>query len=396
MSRRQERLGLRARETLATYRPAILVVCLLLAAVGGVATHTAYVAGATETTEETAARWTTSGSFDHSATVTRENPLFRVGRVLPDQRAYFQRITPVVNGTYRFQYGADTGSVSAETRATLVVESVDDDTVFWQRTSRLGQFSQSDVPPGRAVELPFSVNISRTAGLIDRVRETVGRSPGDVRVVVRTTTTYEGQIGDRDVRRSRSDELVFRPGEAAFRVGDTTGGESQVRVTTTVTRPVEYGPPRRVGGPLALVVGLLAAGLVAALDPDRLALSATERRRLRFLTHRREYAEWLSAFQPPATASEPPVAEAETLADLVDFAIDSDNGVLYDRSRDRYVVVDGETTYVYQPPAGVERQPLRSLLDDRIAAVLGGSEPSAPDDAGRTDSPETRPEDPDE
>lgn len=379
MSRRRERLRLRGRTLLADYRSLVIVVCLIIAGVGGLVAHTAYVDPGTETSERTVASWTTAGSFDHSATVTRENPLFRDGRILTDRRAYFQRITPVVDGTYQFEYAADGGNVSTRTEAMLVVESVDDDTVFWRRTTRLGQFSDSNVPPRRAVELPFSVNISRTAGLIDRVQETVGRSPGDVRVAVRTTTTYEGQIEGHQVQRSRTDEFVLASGEAAFQVDETTSGESQARVTTTETQLVRYGPLRRVGGPLALIVGLVVAGVVAALDPGQLTLSATEQQRLAFLRDRREYAEWISAIRPPAETNDFPTAEADTVADLVDFAIDSDNGVLFDWPNDRYCVIESGTLYVYQPPQPMNRRSLRSFFYRRL--VQGKADESPTDES---------------
>ncbi|MFC7138099.1 DUF5305 domain-containing protein [Halobaculum litoreum] len=378
----RERRRLRARSALAEWRGVVLVACLVLAAVGGAGAYTAHVAPGTQTVERPTAEWSTTTAFDHSATVTRENPLFERGTVLAGREAYFTRITPVLNGSSRFSYDAPDGSVDVTLETTLVVRSVDDDgeTVYWRRSSPLGSFARSDVPPGRTLRLPFSTNVSAVADRVDRIETVVGGSPGDVEVLIRSTATYEGTVDGEAVRRSRTSTLPVTLSASTYRVDDARGtGQRSASATTSATVPREYGPTRSVGGPLALVVGLVGVGLVARVDPDEVALSQAERERLRFLADRAEYAEWLSRVRPPKRALDRPAAEAESLADLVDFAIDAERGVLAEPDSDpeRFHVVDGDDRYVYRAPPRVEaeRDGWLSGNEDRT-----NGEPTAPGD----------------
>lgn len=53
----------------------------------------------------------------------------------------------------------------------------------------------------------------------------------------------------------------------------------------------------------------------------------------------------------PDEAHELPQAEAETLADLVDFAIDTDNAVVERPDAEEFSVVHDGYRYVYRPPS---------------------------------------------
>jgi hypothetical protein len=126
--------------------------------------------------------------------------------------------------------------------------------------------------------------------------------------------------------------------------------------TTERTEPEtvdrEYGALRSFGGPLLLLVGLAGAGGVTyARREYDLALTEAERAYLSYRDDRSEFAEWITTFRLPASVHERPTAEAGSLRDLVDFAIDNDTGVVEDPETGAFHAVAGEFVYTYRPPA---------------------------------------------
>lgn len=359
-----EQTLLTLRRTVVNNSTVLLAAVVVLALVGGGVAYTAHFDPGTESVEDTVATWETTTAYDHSASVTRENPLFEQGVVLANRDAYFLRITPVLDGSHRFSYGAPAGSMTVSLDSTLVIEAVDDDgeTTYWQRTRPLDSFERSNVAPGETLRLPFSVNISAVNQDVEEIQAAVGQTPGETTVAIRTTATYEGTIDGQSVRRSRTTELPIRLATATYTVSEGETGRQQRTITESRTVTRSYEPLWTVGGPLALLFGLVGVVALSVIDTDRLALSATEAARLTYLRDRAEYREYLSEIAPPADLSAP--STASSLAALVDYAIDSDCGVLADHDAEptRYHVVDGDRHYVYEPPARTQPPALGSLI----------------------------------
>lgn len=371
----EERRELQLRRLLANWYELAVLGCLLLAAVGGAAAYTAHVDPGTETVQQPTAEWTTAGEYDHAAAVSRENPLFEQGVVLSNRNTYFTRLTPVLDGSYRFAYDAPDGDVTVSLRSTLVIQSVGGDgETYWQRSRSLDAFEREGVPPGRTIRLPFSVNVSAVTDEIKEIESAVGGSPGQVEIRIRTTATYDGVVDGEGIRRSRTDSLVITPSASTYGVetGENSGGQREASVTTTETVPREYGPTRSLGGPLALLVGMALGAALLALDPDALGLSTAERERLTFFGDRAEYEAWLSGLEPSESTLATPPAEAESLADLVEYAIDADRGVVAEPGTDppRYHVDDGDSHYVYEAPPASASRSATDLLRPEVADAL--------------------------
>ena len=62
--------------------------------------------------------------------------------------------------------------------------------------------------------------------------------------------------------------------------------------------------------------------------------------------------------------------------------------MLFDRANDRYLVIDGDTLYVYEPPPATDGLSLVDALGDRIAALVA-SDATDGEIAGGTVSDET-------
>jgi hypothetical protein len=336
----------------------VALVLVVLVALGGWATYTAHVAPETTTERYETASWNTTGSYSHGATVTESNGVYSAGRRLEDQPLYFTAVTPRLDGTFRFDYTATGGgslNVSLDQRLVVrAVEAGDDGTVeYWRTSEQLGSERATDVPPGVPVRLGFERNVSALFERADRIERQLGGSPGEVEVLVVTQLRLQGTVNGEPVTRTATRTLPVDLGDGTYRVQTATGETPAGRTTASERVPVDHGPLRAVGGPLAVLVGLGAlAGLVVGRERDGFVVTDEERTRRAFEAARSEFDEWVTVADLPDEVYDRPRARVHSLDGLVDIAIDTDERVVEDRERDRFVVAGPELTYVYESPRG--------------------------------------------
>lgn len=339
---------------------ALVVGCMLvLAAAGGWVTYATHVDPGTHVEERPGAWWETTAEFGHAATVTEPNPVYPVGATLTDRSAYYGAIAPRLDGNFTYGYAAsEGGSLTLRVDADVVLQAVERNqsgavqTRYWQRTRNLGESEARGVAPGESVEVPFSFNATELARETDRIDEELGASLGETEALVRATVTLTGTVNGESVDRTERYALPVGLGNA-YTVEDPGPTTDRHAPTRTVTVPNRYGPVRQLGGPVLLGVGLGGAvGLVWARRRGRLAPpTPAETERLSFREARSEFDEWIHAIDLPASAFERPRAEAESLADLVDFAIDTNSSVVEDAEAGTYYVLHDGYLYTYAPPA---------------------------------------------
>jgi hypothetical protein len=374
---------------------AVLVVCAL---VGGFATYTAHVDPGTTTEERVVATWESSGTFDHAATVTRENPLFAVGRTLEDRQVYFSSITPTLNGSYAFGYRAsDGGTVETSVDVVLITRSVGEQTgdqsgegaVLWERSRTLHQTGATTLAPGDDVRAPFSLNASAVETERQGIEDRLGGGVGTVETFVRATVDIEGTVNGKRVDTQEVHTLPVTIEGNTYRVGPAETSGQQFETTQTVTVPRTYGPLRSVGGPALLVLSLAGlVGLAVGRSRYRLELTDAEREWLAYREDRSEFDEWITTFRLPFEAFDRPEAEAASLADLVDFAIDTDSGVIEAPDETEYYVVYDDVLYTYTAP----RAPPRGLRVSEGPEAAPDAESEAASEAESEPTPESESE----
>jgi hypothetical protein len=339
-------LQLRIRQVLDEQYVVIIAVLLLLSVGGMWASYTAYIDPGTQTETRTASEWRRTATFDHSSTVTGENPVYETGQQLQNQRAYFPLISPGLRGEYRFEYVAsNSGDVNIEIDIQLILRGQSDGTTLWQRSRQLQQTTVSEVEPGDGVSSEFRFDMNQTRLQIERIDDAFGQIPGDPVVAVRARTRMTGQVNGQVINREFVDELRLTRDGDAFAVSDPGDITNTSRRTTTVSVPREYSPLRRLGGPLVLVLSLgTTIGLVVARRQNELELSTDERAQL---THQ-EYAEWISegSISDRIESDDPDVLSMASLGDLVDIAADTNRRVVYDPDQKQYAVFGHDRTYV--------------------------------------------------
>jgi len=362
---------LRLRSTLSTWLPVLLVVAVAVAGVGGWATYTAHAAPGTTTEQRTTTAWTAAAGFDHSATVTRENPLYPVGTELTNRSTYFRSAAPVVDGRFTVRQRGLTGNVSVDLATALVLESADEETTYWTDRRRLAATTASNVGAD-PVAVGFSLNVSEVADRIADIEGSLGSTPGETSAAVVVDVEVAGTVDGERSRLSFTRRLPVGLSGDTYTVSAPGPTEEPATRTTAVEVPREYGPLRSLGGPLALLVGAVAAGgLAYGSRTETLDLSERERARLEYLDDRAEYDEWIVSARLPSTTAGDRVAEASSLADLVDLAIDSDAAVVEDSADGTFHVHAGEYRFTYRPPTVDGSEPPAS---DRTDAVAAGSE----------------------
>lgn len=348
--------GRQIRTAIADNYTVVLGVVLLVGLAGGYLTYATHVDPGTTMESRELSAWESTGEFTHRATVVEGTTAFAEGTVLRNRTNYFRSIAPRLNGTFGYGYSAtDSGDLRAETTVALVVRSVDGDTesgqtVYWEYDRVLGRTNAS-LAPGEETTIPFSVNVSAVDAEAQRVDESVGGTPGEIRTVVVARTSLSGTRNGQPVEATRTYRLPLALDGNVYRVDDpgvVTSGDGR---TEQVRVPVEYGRLRAVGGPLLALLGFGAAvALAVGRRTGRLTVTDHERAWLAYAKRREEFDDWITTARVPVTEPSPAVVEVDTLDGLVDVAIDTDNRVIEDTERGVFLVLTGDRWYRYDPP----------------------------------------------
>jgi hypothetical protein len=379
----RDRQGVRVRAILDEWFWVVALVAVLVAGVGGYVAYTAYANPGTYVEERQVSSWEGNGSYTTTATITEPNPLYPVGTELSDRPAYFLAVSPRVDGAFAFQYRATRGgTVDVMVEQTLVLRSVtgeeDTTTEFWRIEEPLDTETASGVGPGESVRTTFSRNVSRVANRAENVNERLGGTPGETEILVVSSVVVDGEVNGQSVERSATYRLPISTDGSTYAPGETGGRAVTGSTTERITRERTYGPPWRVGGPVALLIG--AVGLVALAYgryDGRFAVTETERARLDFQSTREEFDDWITTARLPSTVLDRPRVEVDSLSGLVDTAIDVDARVFELPDGAAFYVPHGDLLYVFTPPA-VDR------VDGDVsdgASEAGGDSPELLDDA---------------
>ena len=377
---------LRLRHRIAQNLWLAVVVCLLLAAAGGFVAYDEFTAPDTTTEQRVDATWTTDSEFTHQATVQRSTRAFEAGTVLRNRSAYLTSITPELTGQHVFSHGGDAERATVTTEVDLVKRSVDPGeggTEYWRVTDTLTT-EEATIAPGESARTAFAVNVSEQRNETRQIERELGGTPGQielyVRVTTRVTTTFEGEQSND----SRTDRLTIEPGGSSYAVtANATGQREEPLSRSTVTVPVESNPTRIYGGvTFALLCLGLAVGLVYADRRDRLALTPEAVAAMETARVRDRFDEWISVGEVSELDAAGRVVIVDSLEGLVDVAIDSDCRVIEDTTADRFVVLDGETSYVFEPAARADSE--RTASPETAAANGSGV---SDDGAGPRDEP---------
>lgn len=377
MSRRATTLD-RLRERCADNVVVVLAALVVLIAVGGWMTYTIHVAPPTVTEDREVGALTAEADYEHAATVEEENPIFPVGSNLRDRELYFTNVSPTLGGVYRYTFETTTAeSVSVETELALRTRAVDGETEYWSERRTIGTDRVEAADGSGILEVPFTVNVPETEQRIAEIEQELGGSPGSTETALVARTTVIGTVAGEPIEKRDEHLLTIQPAGATYRVDSEGVGETRTAVTEPATTTHHVGPVRSYGAPLLL---LLSLGLFSAIGILRyrgaLRPSADVRGAMAEARTRRALDDWITVGRVPPSYGQKTVVAVDSLAGLVDVAIDSNRRVIEDRERGRYFVAFDEWVYAY-PPRELQYEPSVELDSETELPDTTGSDREA-------------------
>ncbi|MDQ2051132.1 DUF5305 domain-containing protein [Natronolimnohabitans sp. A-GB9] len=332
------------------------------------------VANPATTTTPQYAEERVSSDVDTSTVVVQDGTLWNEGDRLENSEVYLLNDSPelTVEPTTRLQNETDgtpieDGDVHHE--LTLRFEATRNDATFWNETHTLIDESTSLENGVASSETTVDVESYR-----DRQQQLEAElsGVGSVDLVLEFRTEYDtGTTGN-----VQTASTPFRVTDDAYWLEESLSVSDEHTHRTGLEETTESRSLAMIAG-LSLVGTLsLAAGAVVA---RRAPIDEEAARRA---VHERRYAEWISRGSIPMWIGDYHVS-LDTLEDVVDVAIDTNERVVHDEQRGLFAVVTDGVVYYYSDRGRWEETawPEMNLSDQSTtAADADGDVPISPDD----------------
>ncbi|AGN01193.1 hypothetical protein L593_06220 [Salinarchaeum sp. Harcht-Bsk1] len=320
----------RVRLALAEHGRRIALALAILGAVLLVLAIWTVVTPASETVRQPADSQTIETEVSHSAVVQSADSPWEQGTTLQDHPAYLLNASPTLDVAVRTD--APPGSTVVHD-ARLQLRVVRNGDVVWEETRALAAEEQT-ATNGTAISTA-AIDVERLqAQRRDLQEQFAGVGTVQTRIVADAryeTDTYEGTL-------SATGPLTVT-NRAYWIDGDPSDSAARSRtVTVERTAPVDWGTVA-----LFVVLGLLAVGGAAAAATYRVEADIDW---LQQEVHRQRYDDWISDGNLPMGVGSEYVA-LDSLKDVVDVAIDTNQRVVYDDRRNVFAVISGEVVYYY-------------------------------------------------
>lgn len=277
-------------------------------------------------------------SQEATVTTTGSTAAFREGQTLEDRSVFplQNASTPVltVSGD-----GQDATVTTIEVQTVYTASSGTDSGRFYTTRETIAT-KQIDGTSGR-LETP--VNVSAVFDTQARLEDEFG-SGVTITPTIRSIVTYQytavaGQTRTRTV-------TVNGEVTAVGNLVSLPGGANQRRETT--------GPPTTdpISPLVNTAIGAFGVGFIILFGAVVFVSGQSDRRELDRQIQANRYDEWVTEIHSYTPREELIVVQVDTLVGLVNLAIDINDRVLYTPELGRYIVVDGDTLYKYQPGGG--------------------------------------------
>ncbi|SEW16939.1 DUF5305 domain-containing protein [Natrinema salifodinae] len=321
-----------------------------------------------------------------SAVVTENGTLWTEGDRITDSSVYLLDASPALTVEPETRLRNETGETLIEDgdvthELVLRFEAVRDGAAFWNETHRVLRESPT-VENGVATSAATIDVEAHRERQRELEREIAGVGSVDLVMELRTeydTGHHQGTI--------TTETPVVITDEAYWFEGSLSESALHSHRSGTA-RTTESRSPALIGG-LSLLGTLSLAG--AALVARRSPTDADAARRR---VHEQRYAEWISEGSIPMWIGDYHVS-LDTLEDVVDVAIDTNERVVHDRQRGLFAVVNDSVVYYYSdrgrwaetawPELDLEDQSAvvdagGTLSADELSELDGSDEFAAPDD----------------
>ncbi|MFB1064756.1 DUF5305 domain-containing protein [Natrinema sp. H-ect4] len=323
-----------------------------------------------------------------SAVVTENGTLWTEGDRLEDSSVYFLNATPELTIRPETRLRNETGGtpikdgdVTHELR--LRFEATRDGSTFWNESHEVVAESAS-VENGVATS-NATINVESYRQRQRQLeREVSGVGSVELSMVLRV---------EYDTGRQQGTVTATTPVEItdnAYWLGNSLSDSATHSHRSGTARTTESRSATLVGGLSVLgTLSLAGAALVARRSPTDLEAA-------RRAVHERRYAEWISRGSIPMWIGDYHVS-LDTLEDVVDVAIDTNERVVHDTQRGLFAVVNDGVVYYYSDRGLWEETAWPEMDLEEQPAVIDGDGELSPEDLSELDPSDefAAPDDPD-
>jgi len=276
------------------------------------------------------------GTYNLSAEVIFDNPVYERGTVLSDMAGYFYTISPVADIEYLFSYSPtlQDSMVQVDTETILRIQSLNDEnTPYWTKELPLStsSFSLEGSSSGSdEIVLDAADIYSSTV----EIEETVGTSSGRIIGYVVTTANMEGYISSTEINLQTISTLpvYFR---SEYYYPDLENASSSIETKNFYS--ISEVERNRDIMDLWMQLAIIAVGFIVFIYAVAMGRSKGE-------YGHSEFKDWISDGSFPGGDWDKEIY-IPVLKDLVDIAIDTGKRVIYDKEENIFFVIDGSTLY---------------------------------------------------
>ncbi|QLK27718.1 DUF5305 domain-containing protein [Natrinema zhouii] len=377
----------RLKLVLASHGRAITIALLVVGVLAIIATGWAVANPMTTTTPQFSEERVTTGAGT-SAVVTESGTLWAEGDRLEDSSVYFLNATPELTvqpeTTLRDEAGGaavEDGDVTHELR--LRYEATRDGSTFWNESHEILAESAS---------VENGVATSTATIDVESYRERQRQLEREVSGVGSIELSMELRV-EYDTGRQQGTLTATTPVEItddAYWLGNSLSDSATHSYRSGTARTTESRSTALIGGLSVLgTLSLAGAALVARRSPTDLEAA-------RRAVHERRYAEWISRGSIPMWIGDYHVS-LDTLEDVVDVAIDTNERVVHDTQRGLFAVVNDGVVYYYSDRGLWEETAWPEMDLEEQPAVIDGNGELSPEELAELDPSDefASPDDPD-
>ncbi|ELY54004.1 DUF5305 domain-containing protein [Natronolimnohabitans innermongolicus] len=312
-----------------------------------------------------------SSDVETSAVVVQDGALWSEGDRLENSGVYMLEDSPelTLEPTTELQNTSDRTPIDdgvVDHELTLRFEATRDDSVFWNETHTLIDGSPTVEDGAATSETTIDVDAYR-----DRQQELESALSGVGAVDLRLEFRAEYDTGTTEGVHTASSPLEVT--DDAYWLEESLSATDENTVQTGTEETTE---PRNLTAIAALsLLGTLAiAGGVFAARRSPIDEAAARR-----AVHERRYAEWISRGSIPMWIGDYHVS-LDTIEDVVDVAIDTNERVVHDTQRGLFAVVSDGVVYYYSDRGLWEETAWPEMDLEDQSAVADAEPPITPDD----------------
>ena len=350
----------------------VLIVVLLIASAGvGWWAYQINLEPSVETEQRLAEQWSESTAYSHSAPITNDSLPFAAAERATNRPLYYTRLSEQLDGTYRYEYTADSGSVDVTTDTYLLIrggrlENNNMTETYWKLSEPLAADSQT-LDPGETHQVDFSVNVIEVLRTIGTVEQQLDSTEGIVDVRVVSVSELSGSVESDSINTSYRSELPLVVSPSTFRVNDPVTIDETHESFETVEVLAEPSPVQAYGSIVAFgIVAMLLILVLGLRYSGYTELTDEERELIEIQQARERFSEWITTGEFPSEREYEQTVLVDTLEGLVDVAIDTNKRVIEDEQLGVSTVLDDTYIYIYIQPDSPARDWLISYADTTI------------------------------